>query len=122
LLSSLFHFSDEDSKAADLAFVGFPAIWNIVAFYVFALDVGVAATAVVIVVCVLATFVPLHWVHPVRVQPLKPITLGMTALWSVAALATIASGFPAPAWAQGVFVLVAIYGLGVTAWLSRRAS
>ncbi len=122
LLSSLFHFSDEGSKAADLAFVGFPAIWNVVAFYVFALDLGVAATAMLIVVCVLATFVPLHWVHPVRVQPLRPITLGMTALWSVAALATIASGFPAPAWAQAVFVLVAIYGLGVTTWLSCRAS
>ena len=75
-----------------------------------------------IVVCVTATFVPLHWVHPVRVQPLKPITLGMTALWSVAALATIASGFPAPAWAQAVIVIVVIYGLGLTAWLSRRAS
>ena len=36
LLSSLFHFSDTDSKTEDHCFVGFPAIWNIVAFYVFA--------------------------------------------------------------------------------------
>ena len=36
LLSSLFHFSDTESKTEDHCFVGFPAIWNIVAFYVFA--------------------------------------------------------------------------------------
>ena len=36
LLSSLFHFCDTESKTDDYSFVGFPAIWNIVAFYVFA--------------------------------------------------------------------------------------
>ena len=35
-LSSLYHFSDEGSKADDNCFVGFPAVWNIVAFYIFA--------------------------------------------------------------------------------------
>ena len=36
LMSSLFHFSDTASKTEDHCFVGFPAIWNIVAFYLFA--------------------------------------------------------------------------------------
>src|SRR5215470_14155118 len=30
LLSSLFHFSDTESKAADHSFIGFPAVWNLV--------------------------------------------------------------------------------------------
>src|SRR5262249_12381739 len=36
LVSSLFHFSDTENKTKDHCFVGFPAIWNIVAFYAFA--------------------------------------------------------------------------------------
>ena len=38
LLSSLYHFSDLASKGEDYSFIGFPAVWNIVAFYVFALS------------------------------------------------------------------------------------
>lgn len=122
LLSSLFHFSDVESKAGDLAFVGFPAIWNVLAFYVFALDIGAATTVFLIGACTAATFVPMHWVHPVRVAPLRPLTLALTALWSAAALGTVFSSFPAPMWAQAVFVLVAIYGLGLSAWLSLKAA
>ena len=32
LMSSLYHFADNDNKTDDHCFVGFPAIWNIVAF------------------------------------------------------------------------------------------
>ncbi len=121
LLSSLFHFSDIESKASDLAFVGFPAIWNILAFYIFALDIGPWAASTLIVACAIATFFPLHWVHPVRVTLLRPVTLSLTALWSVTAIATVYSGFPAAHWAQIVFAVVAIYGLGLSAWLSFKA-
>lgn len=121
LLSSLFHFSDLESKSSDLAFVGFPAIWNILAFYVFALDIGPWVTAALILACIIATFVPLHWVHPVRVTPLRPLTLVLTVLWSGAALVTVMEDFPAAAWAQTTFMLVALYGLALSAWLSLKA-
>ncbi len=121
LLTSLFHFSDVESKSSDLAFVGFPAIWNILAFYVFALDIGPWSASALILVCSVATFFPLHWVHPVRVLTLRPVTLALTALWSVAAAATVFSGFPAAAWAQVVFVAVGLYGLALSSWLSFKA-
>ena len=54
LLSSLFHFSDLGNKSEDHCFVGFPAIWNIVAFYLFALALPFWAAALVIVACVAA--------------------------------------------------------------------
>lgn len=121
LLSSLFHFSDVESKAHDMAFVGFPAIWNILAFYVFALDLSPVAATGLIVVATVLTFVPLHWLHPVRVEPLRPLTLSLTLAWSAAALWTVLQGFPAPMMAQAVLVGVAVYGLGLSAWLSREA-
>jgi phosphatidylcholine synthase len=114
LLSSLFHFSDTESKAHDHAFVGFPALWNLVAFYVFAFRMSEAATALLVLACALLTFVPLKWAHPMRTTRLRPLTIAATAVWGVAAAATLIAGFPAPIWAQLPLLAVAAYAVGAT--------
>jgi phosphatidylcholine synthase len=114
LLSSLFHFCDTESKAEDNSFVGFPAIWNLVAFYVFALGLSPALTVIVVLAGVALTFVPLKWVHPMRTPRLWPLTIVATVLGGLAAAQVLWSGFPAAAWAQAVLVLVAAYGIGLT--------
>ena len=120
LLSSLFHFADVASKSADMAFVGFPALWNIVAFYIFAVDVGPQAATVLILLAVALTFVPLHWVHPVRVIPLRAVTLALTVVWAIAAVWAVASGFPASIPIAGCVIITAVSGVLVSLWLSRR--
>jgi phosphatidylcholine synthase len=124
LLSSLFHFSDTESKAPDYSFVGFPAIWNLVAFYVFAFALPQAATAGLVLACVALTFVPLKWVHPMRTVRLRPVTIAAAGLWAVAAIAVLASGFPAGPLTGTVLLLVAVYGVGLTAHTAanRRAA
>lgn len=122
LLSSLFHFADSASKSEDLAFVGFPAIWNIVAFYVFALDLAPSVATVVIAVAIGLTFVPLHWVHPLRVVTLRPLTLAATAVWALAALWTVWQGFPASPMVRLVLAAVALYAIVLSLWLSRRTN
>ena len=119
LLSSLFHFSDTESKSDDHCFVGFPAIWNIVAFYVFAFHMPVWAAALLVLACVVLTFVPLRWAHPLRTPLLWPITLGLTGLWVVAAFSAVWSGFPAGPFTKGVLLLAAAYGVGLTLARSR---
>jgi phosphatidylcholine synthase len=113
LLSSLFHFSDTESKSEDHCFVGFPAIWNIVAFYVFAFGMPVGLAVPLVLVCVVFTFVPLRWAHPLRTPQLWPVTVALTALWLLAALVTVWSGFPAGAFTKGVLLLAAAYGVGL---------
>ncbi len=115
LLSSLFHFCDTESKAPDHSFVGFPAIWNLVAFYVFAFALPPAATAALVLACVGLTFVPLKWVHPLRTVRLRPVTIAAAAAWIIAAAAVLAAGFPAGPWTGAVLLLVAAYGIGLTA-------
>jgi phosphatidylcholine synthase len=114
LLSSLFHFSDVRNKSDDHCFVGFPAIWNIVAFYLFALALPFWAAALLIAACVLLTFVPMRWVHPIRVVAYWQITAAACALWAMAAAWTIWHGFPAAAWAQGALVCAGLYGVGLS--------
>jgi len=120
LLSSLFHFSDLASKGEDYSFVGFPAVWNIVAFYLFALSVPQWATYVIVSVCVALTFVPMRWVHPFRVVRLRLLTLTVTLLWAIAAIAAVRHGFPASLWSQIVLIAAAAYLIGLAVNRSLR--
>ena len=114
VVSALFHFADTRSKAADNSFIGFPAVWNLVAFMVLALDMGPWPTAMVVSVLAGLTFVPWRWVHPFRVMALRGATLAVAAAWGVAALWTVSvSGFPSPLWAQGVLAAGALWGIGL---------
>jgi phosphatidylcholine synthase len=119
LLSSLFHFSDTQSKTDDYSFVGFPAIWNVVAFYVFAFQMPPWLTALFVLVCVGLTFVPWPWAHPLRTPALWPMTSAVTVLWCLAAFATTWSGFPATPTMKTIFLAAAAYG-AVLALLRRR--
>jgi phosphatidylcholine synthase len=114
LLSSLYHFSDVGNKSDDHCFVGFPAIWNIVAFHIFAFDLSQPMTAVVVMACIALTFVRWRWVHPMRVQSMWPVTLSLTALWLIAALWTVMQGLPASGWATVIFAITLIWGLGLS--------
>jgi phosphatidylcholine synthase len=122
LLSSLFHFSDTESKSEDHCFVGFPAIWNIVAFYVFAFRMPIWAASLLVLACVALTFVPLRWAHPLRTPLLWPVTLALMGVWMLAAFLTLWSGFPAGPSAQAALLLVAVYGVGLVLLCSRSGS
>lgn len=113
LLSSLFHFSDVASKSDDNSFVGFPATWNIIAFYLFAFAPSGAVTYAIIGLCVALTFVPLRWAHPFRVVRLRPLTLSVTLLWAIATAGTLLMGFPAPGWCQAILLGAAAYLAGL---------
>lgn len=120
LVSSLFHFSDTQSKADDYSFVGFPAIWNAVAFYIFAFGLPLWATVAVVLVFVALTFVPLKWAHPLRTPALRLVTAFAIALWAVAAASVLLSGFPAEPWEKAVLLVTGVYGIAL-ALLSGRA-
>jgi phosphatidylcholine synthase len=119
LVSALFHFADTESKAEDHSFVGFPAIWNLVGFYVFAFGLSQTATAVLAVACVGLTFVPLKWVHPMRTTLLRPVTIAVAGLWLLAAASAVWWGFPAALWAKAVLMVGAAYGVGLVVYAGR---
>ena len=115
LLSSLFHVADLESKTEEGYFVGFPAIWNIVLLYLFALGLPSYVALAVVALFVLATFVPVLAVHPFRVARLRPLTCLVTVLWAGAAAVAVANPFPAPLWVQALLIATALYltGLGL---------
>jgi len=121
LISSLYHFSDIGSKGEDYSFVGFPAIWNVVALYVFALALPQWLTYALISACVVLTFIPMRWGHPMRVKQLRRTTIAVTIAWSIAAVAAVWEGFPAPFWSQAILLAALIYTVGLTIILTLRS-
>jgi len=116
LLTSLYHFCDQQSKTKDGFFVGFPAIWNVICFYVFVLGAPAWLVSIAIAVLGAATFLPVKWPHPLRARALRPLTLGITALWLAAAFAALLQGFPSSVPVKVVFIATAIYVVALGAF------
>jgi phosphatidylcholine synthase len=114
LLSSLFHFMHLGSKAGDHCFVGFPAIWNVVAFYIFAFAPAGWFVSALVLLCVVLTFVPMRWLHPWRVGQFMAVNVAMSLLWAAAAIWAVAAGFPTNFAVKAVLVIVALYGIGLS--------
>lgn len=113
LLSSLFHFADSNSKTKDGFFVGFPALWNVVCLYFFVFDPGSALVLATILALAAATFIPIKWVHPVRVQRWRGLTMAITLVWAVAALHEVIKNFPGTQLMQVILAIAAAYFLAI---------
>jgi phosphatidylcholine synthase len=93
LLSSVYVFVRRDMKTADNYFRGFPALWNVVALYLFVARPGEAAGAVAVTVLAVMSFAPIRFVHPFRVRDHQPLLLVCAVLWTVATLALLWPGW-----------------------------
>jgi phosphatidylcholine synthase len=113
LLSGLFHVSDVHSKTEEGFFVGFPAIWNIVLLYLFALGLPPSGALALVLVLAGLTFVPILFVHPFRVGRLRLLTGLVTLVWAVVAAIALAHPFPSPLWVRITLVATAAYFAGV---------
>ncbi|HEY0299934.1 MAG TPA: CDP-alcohol phosphatidyltransferase family protein, partial [Rhizomicrobium sp.] len=89
LLSSLYTFVRTDMKTEDNFFRGFPALWNVIAFYLVMLRPGQMAAALIVAVFAVLTFAPVHFVHPVRVRRYQPWLGALTVLWGMGSFALL---------------------------------
>jgi phosphatidylcholine synthase len=110
LLSSLYTFARSDMKTADNFFRGFPAVWNVVAFYLFLLKPPPMVGLGVVALFSVLTFAPIHFVHPVRVRAYQPWLGVLTALWALGSAALLWPGWPQQ-WMQ-VWLWLSVAGGG----------
>ncbi len=71
VLASSYQFSQRDAKTADNFFRGFPCYWNLMVFYMYILETSAEFNSLVIVVLVIAVFVPSKYVYPSRMDNLS---------------------------------------------------
>ena len=93
LVSALYNFTRRDLKTADNYFRGFPALWNVVAFYLFVARPGEGAGAIAVIAFAALTFAPVHFIHPFRVTAYGRWPQLLAALWAVATVALLWPGW-----------------------------
>src|SRR3954463_13858068 len=115
LVSGTLYFANRQMKTSDNFFRGFPAVWNLVAFYLLLLRPAPAITAGVVALLAVLTFVPIRFVHPFRVRRLRTVTVALLTLWAALALAAVKQGLVPELWITiglcalgGYFVLVGV--------------
>ena len=86
VLASAYGFSRIDAKTEDNFFLGFPSYWNILAFYLWFLEIGPIGGTAWVAILSIAVFVPLKYIYPSKVEPMSlRIALGIGGVaWAMA--------------------------------------
>jgi len=111
VIASALYFADTRMKTNDYWFRGFPAIWNVFAFYLFVLRWPWPLNAALTVAAAAAMFAPVVFVHPLRVRRLRPLTIAATVLWFALAAVAIVKGLQPPLWTTLGLCALAVYFL-----------
>jgi len=91
-LSSLYVFARRDMKTSDGYFRGFPALWNVIALYLYAISAAPWSGAIVVLVFAALSFAPVHVVHPFRVRDYGRWLPVIAIVWGIATLALLVPG------------------------------
>lgn len=86
VMSGGLYFADSRMKTTSKAFRGFPAVWNAVLFYYFIYQPDPSWGIPLVILLSAMQFLPVEFIHPVRVIRLRPVTLLMVLVWSAFAV------------------------------------
>ena len=123
--TSAIYYADTRMKSRENFFIGFPVCWNMVVFTLFVIEPNWYFAMAVVIVTTVLTFVPILFVHPVRVVQWRSLTLGMFGVWSACGAVALYFGYfgidiPFP-----VQITIAVSGLylycvgAVLQWMGR---
>lgn len=99
--------------------VGLPAAWSIVGFYLHAFDATPLASVLGIGLGIVLGLIPLNWPHPLFSERWPAMTRTIVVIWLITAACTLWYGFPASPLAKSILLVIAIYGLILTARIAR---
>jgi phosphatidylcholine synthase len=81
VVTSAIYYADTGMKTKENFFKGFPVVWNMVVFTLFVIEPGEYISFAAVLIAGLLTFVPVYFLHPVRVQRLRNINLPIFLAW-----------------------------------------
>ncbi len=86
MVASAYQFCQCDAKTSDHYFKGWPSYWNLLAFYLFLMDLGRWTNLVLVLLFATLVFVPVKYVYPSRTRRMRSLTVVLTGLWAVSLL------------------------------------
>jgi phosphatidylcholine synthase len=109
VFASSLYFADTRMKTPDKSFSGFPATWNMFALVVFATELPSRVMLPVVAVLTVAMFVRVKFIHPVRTERWRPLSLPVAIVWTVVAGWAALSEFVIPGWAGALLLASSVY-------------
>lgn len=113
--TSALYFADNRMKTKDYSFSGFPGCWNMLVLVLFAIQPNFYVSLLLVTVLAAAMFFPVKFVHPVRTQRWRMVTLPLALLWTAFAGWAAWVNFDPASWAHYGLMITSIYLLGAGA-------
>ena len=107
--ASAMYFCDTRMKTKDNSFSGFPGCWNMLVLVIFALNIPWYISLVLVTFLAITMFIPLKFVHPVRTERWRTVTLPMALAWTFFAGWAALVNFHPESWAAWGLVVTSIY-------------
>ena len=109
VVTGAIYFADRRMKTEDNYFRGFPAVWNLAAFYLYVLQPPEWIAAAGVVVLAVVSFMPIRFLHPLRVRQWRWLNIALLALWAALALVALVAGLQPGPFVTVPLVLIALY-------------
>ena len=83
LLASAYGFCQVEAKTDDGYFLGFPSLWNVVALYLYYLQLPGPVALAIVIVLALMTFIPSRYLYPTQPGRINVVSNILGAIWTV---------------------------------------
>lgn len=113
VVSSAIYYADMGMKTDEYFFSGFPVVWNMLIFTLFVIDASATTALVAVLLSVFLTFLPIHFLHPVRVKRLRPLNLAVFLLWCAFGGYALLLHFQSPPWVVWGTIVSGLYLYGI---------
>jgi phosphatidylcholine synthase len=113
VISGALYFADREMKTKDNYFRGFPAVWNLAAFYLYLLEPPEWAAAVAIAILAGLSFAPIKFLHPLRVQHWRTLNIALLVLWATLAFVAVVQNLSPGPYVTVPLLFIAIYFFAV---------
>lgn len=107
--ASAMYFADTRMKTKDNSFSGFPGCWNMVVLVIFALEPNFWVSFVLVAALAVAMFLPLKFIHPVRTERWRLLSLPVALAWTFFAGWAAWVDFHPESWAHWGLVVTSFY-------------
>ncbi len=107
------YFADREMKSADYYFRGFPAVWNVAAFYLFLLKLSPWFNAIIVLALAALSFAPFYVIHPMRITRMRILTFAGLVVWALLAAFAVERNLAPGFWVTAILFFLGLYFLGV---------
>ena len=107
--ASAMYFADMRMKTKDNSFSGFPGCWNMLVLVLFAIEPNFWVIVILVAALAVAMFLPLKFIHPVRTERWRFLSLPVALAWTFFAGWAAWVNFHPESWAHWGLIGTSIY-------------